>query len=332
MRILIIGQGLAGTLASHACLQRGWDVHVMDSGAPSASRVAAGMYNPMSFRRIVEVWDAEAHWTAMQATYADLEALLGVQLLHPLPIHKHIPNEEYAALWDSKAPHIRWISPVQRLSNGRTVGRVDGGGWVNVTLLLDQWRAKLQAEGRFSTDSWAFDGSGEAWDALIDCRGTAARHDVALGPLDIRANRGEILTIEALDSSIPPDLIDNFGKWTLPVAPDMWRLGASYEWHRLDLDPTPETRDILVSRLKDIHPQMHKVEVLLHQAGLRPVSKDRRPAVGPMPSHPNHFVFNGLGTRGVLIGPRWAQHLVNGIAGDAPWDPVVDPARLQMDA
>ncbi len=288
------------------------------------------MYNPMSFRRIVEVWDAEAHWTAMQATYADLEALLGVQLLHPLPIHKHIPNEEYAALWDSKAMHIQWISPVERLPNGATVGRVDGGGWVNVPLLLDRWKAKLHAEQRFSTKFWAYEDSLNPWDVLVDCRGTAARHDVALGPLDIRANRGEILTIKAPNSSIPPGLIDNFGKWTLPVELDVWRLGASYEWHRTDLNPTPETRDFLVNRMKEVHPRATKVEILSHQAGLRPVSKDRKPAVGPMPSRPNHFVFNGLGTRGVLIGPRWAKHLVSGIAGEALWDPLVDPARLQM--
>lgn len=288
------------------------------------------MYNPMSFRRIVEVWDAEAHWTAMQATYADLEALLGIQLLHPLPIHKHIPNEEYAALWDAKATHLRWISPVKRTQHGPTVGRVDGGGWVNVPLLLDRWRARLHAEHRFSVESWTSEAPFDPWDVLVDCRGTAARHDVGLGPLDIRANRGEILTIQSRGSSIPPDLIDNFGKWTLPVDLDVWRLGASYEWQRTDLDPTPETRDVLVNRLKEVHPGMTEFDILHHQAGLRPVSKDRKPAVGPVPSRPNHFVFNGLGTRGVLIGPRWAQHLVSGIAGETLWDPLVDPARLQM--
>ena len=74
MRILVVGQGLAGTLVSHAALQRGWDCHVMDSGQPSASSVAAGMFNPMSFRRIIEVWDARPHLDSMTATYRAFEA------------------------------------------------------------------------------------------------------------------------------------------------------------------------------------------------------------------------------------------------------------------
>ena len=46
--------------------------------------VAAGMFNPVSFRRIVEVWNAEAHLKAMRDTMASIEEALGLegQLLH----------------------------------------------------------------------------------------------------------------------------------------------------------------------------------------------------------------------------------------------------------
>ena len=88
MRVLVVGQGLAGTLVSHAALQRGWDCHVVDSGKPSASSVAAGMFNPMSFRRIIEVWDARAHLDSMTTTYRAFEAELDETFLHFLPILK----------------------------------------------------------------------------------------------------------------------------------------------------------------------------------------------------------------------------------------------------
>mgnify|MGYP000085117615 CR=1 FL=1 len=90
MRVLVIGQGLAGTLFSHAALEKGWDCHVIDAGYASASAVAAGMFNPMSFRRVVEVWDAERHLSSMKATYSWLSDQLGEQLIHFLPIHKNL--------------------------------------------------------------------------------------------------------------------------------------------------------------------------------------------------------------------------------------------------
>jgi len=331
VRVLIVGQGLAGTLASEAGLNAGLDVHVVDAGMPSASSVAAGMYNPMSFRRIVEVWDARAHWDAMQATYRRFEDLLNQPFLHPLPIRKRIPNADYAALWDSQAATLPWISEVETDGQGGQYGEVHGGGWVDVKALILAWRDHLQAEKRFETRHWTASGS-ESWDAIVDCRGVASRQDAELGPLDIRANRGEILTVGTKGTPVPTQFIDNFGKWTLPIGGDQHRLGASYEWNRTDLNPTPDTRDFLLATLQKQHDSPLNLEVLEHNAGLRPVSKDRRPAVGPRQGHPSHFVFNGLGTRGVLIGPRWANHLIDGLLGHVQWDPQVHPARLEMTA
>jgi glycine/D-amino acid oxidase-like deaminating enzyme len=49
-----------------------------------------------------------------------------------------------------------------------------------------------------------------------------------------------------------------------------------------------------------------------HQAGLRPASPDRRPTIGPWPGQPRGvLMLNGLGTRGVLVGPAMAKHLVH---------------------
>ena len=327
MRVLIVGQGLAGTLASEAGLNAGLDVHVVDAGLPSASSVAAGMYNPMSFRRIVEVWDAQAHWDAMQATYRRFEALLDQPFLHPLPIRKRIPNADYAALWDSQAATLPWISKVKTDGQGGQYGEVNGGGWVDVKALILAWRDHLQAENRFEVRHWTASDS-ESWDAIVDCRGVASRQDAELGPLDIRANRGEILTVGTKGTPVPTQSIDNFGKWTLPIGGDQHRLGASYEWNRTDLDPTPETRDFLLASLRQAAPNAETSTTVRQDVGLRPVSKDRRPAVGPHPTISGLHVFNGLGTRGVLVGPRWAGFLCDSLSGKTQLPDIVNPARL----
>ncbi len=300
MRILVVGQGLAGTLVSHAALQRGWDCHVMDSGQPSASSVAAGMFNPMSFRRIIEVWDARPHLDSMTATYRAFEADLGESFLHFLPILKQIPNAEYAEEWNRKALDSPWIEPVrsdaevlQRFpdavpSPGHGYGLVQGGGWLDLPRLIQAWRDRLMEEGRFAVAQWsatqAQKANDDGWDTIIDCRGCGAALDSTAGPLDIRANRGEILTVKPDGSggaSLPDTHILNFGKWTLPTQPGSWRLGASYEWNRIDLDPTPETRDFLMASLRRAAPNTATSMTVRHDVGVRPDSKDRRPPVGP---------------------------------------------------
>jgi len=347
MRVLVVGQGLAGTLVSHAALQRGWDCHVVDSGQPSASSVAAGMFNPMSFRRIIEVWDARAHLDSMTTTYRAFEADLGESFLHFLPILKQIPNAEYAEEWNRKALDSPWIEPVRSdaevvkrfpdavPSPGHGYGIIQGGGWLDLPRLIQAWRERLIAEKRFKVGEWSAAQAQHAneggWDAMIDCRGCAAALDPSSTPLDIRANRGEILTVKpdgSGGSSLPVTHILNFGKWTLPKEPGSWRLGASYEWHRTDLDPTPETRDFLLSSLRQAAPNAESSTAVRHDVGLRPVSKDRRPAVGPHPSISGLHVFNGLGTRGVLVGPRWAGFLCDSLSGKTQLPDIVNPVRL----
>ncbi|MGB0510569.1 MAG: NAD(P)/FAD-dependent oxidoreductase, partial [Flavobacteriales bacterium] len=210
-----------------------------------------------------------------------------------------------------------------------------GGGWLNLPRLIAAWRERMTEQGRLKIASWNhadLDSTLQGgWDAVIDCRGTAAADDPN-GRIDIRANRGEILTVQHTADTdhlpLPSDHILNFGKWTLPVAPYQWRLGASYEWNRKDLNPTGETANFLIDALRTAAPASGSVDILRHDVGLRPVSRDRRPAVGPWPQKRGLFVFNGLGTRGVLIGPRWAESLCDIVKGESQPLDIVDPARL----
>jgi len=51
--------------------------------------------------------------------------------------------------------------------------------------------------------------------------------------------------------------------------------------------------------------------VISHQAGIRPSAADRRPIIGPHPEFSHLFVFNGLGTKGVMLAPYFANNFVH---------------------
>ena len=70
--------------------------------------------------------------------------------------------------------------------------------------------------------------------------------------------------------------------------------------------------------------------VLIKQyAGLRPTVKDRRALLGAHPNHENIVVFNGLGTRGLLISPYLAIQLIEFMENGVALDPEVDIKRYK---
>ncbi|MFN5920895.1 MAG: FAD-dependent oxidoreductase, partial [Bacteroidota bacterium] len=57
---IIVGQGLAGTVAAFSLLKAGKKVLVFDEKREfTASKVAAGMFNPINPKRMVKNWNAE---------------------------------------------------------------------------------------------------------------------------------------------------------------------------------------------------------------------------------------------------------------------------------
>ena len=70
-------------------------------------------------------------------------------------------------------------------------------------------------------------------------------------------------------------------------------------------------------------------KVVNQMAGIRPTVKDRRPLVGRHAVYKNVYVLNGLGTRGVMIGPYVAKQLFDFIEFGMPLEAEIDIKRFQ---
>lgn len=339
-RIVVVGRGLAGALVAWKFRERGCEVEWWGNGAPSASHVAAGMFNPVSFRRIVEVWNAAAHLEAMRETMLSIEGALGLegQLLHYVPVAKVFANESYRSDWDARWDQghgvCQWASrgedladaDMARLEGTAGLGRVHASGWVNVPRLLAGMKTLFASEGNLIDRPWSVsDGLPEGAHAVVDCRGVGAANELSSVGITINPNHGDVLTLStplegegALDTS---NHTVNNGKWLLPTCVrngrQEWRLGATYAWHRLSPKPSDAAdADLRMHMAKAFDSEgaqaIMNATLEAHQAGLRPASPDRRPTVGPWPGQPRGvLMLNGLGTRGVLVGPAMANHLVH---------------------
>ena len=82
-------------------------------------------------------------------------------------------------------------------------------------------------------------------------------------------------------------------------------MGATYNWNELNDETTMEGLTALLLHIKEI--TNTPFTVLSHQAGVRPAAPYRRPFLGSHPLHKQVAVFNGLGTKGVIL----ATYLAN---------------------
>jgi glycine/D-amino acid oxidase-like deaminating enzyme len=130
--------------------------------------------------------------------------------------------------------------------------------------------------------------------------------------------KGEVLTVRI--PGLRSGAAVHRGAFLLPIGDDLFRLGATFSWDDVWSGPTAQAKEELLARLARM--TLLPAEVVDHRTGVRPASKDRRPILGP-------DILNGLGSRGVLLAPWCAMHLVEHLLEGKKLDPEVDAARFE---
>ncbi|MGA0155429.1 MAG: NAD(P)/FAD-dependent oxidoreductase, partial [Flavobacteriaceae bacterium] len=157
-------------------------------------------------------------------------------------------------------------------------------------------------------------------DRVIFAEGFGLKQNPFFNFLPLQGSKGELLTIYAPELDLQPVLKSTV--FIIPLGDHYYRVGATYDNHRLNNLPTEEARSYLLERLR----KFLKVdfEVVSHVAGVRPSVSDRKPLVGRHPQHAQLSVLNGFGSRGVMIAPFAAQalyrNLFEGVALDLELD------------
>lgn len=122
------------------------------------------------------------------------------------------------------------------------------------------------------------------------------------------------------------DVIINASIFIIPIGNDFYKVGATYDWNDKTNDTTEEAKTELLDKLNEVI--NCEYEVVDHFAGVRPTVKDRRPLVGTHPDYTNLYILNGLGTRGVMLGPFLAKQLYDFIENKIPLDREIDINRI----
>ncbi|MDP0495204.1 MAG: FAD-dependent oxidoreductase [Verrucomicrobiota bacterium JB024] len=343
--ILIVGQGIAGSVLADKLLARGHRVTVVDDGhRTSSTRVAAGMVNPLAGKRLALSPGSDWLLPAARDYFAALEARTGERLFHPLPIRRILRNAQEATQFAKRredpayAPYVGEFSPpgsLEGVDDPQGSFTTLGGGYVASGPLLAALRhilreagALVEAEFRHAdlrVEKDAAHWQGRRYGTVVFCEGMRLRDNPWFRDIPTDPVKGEILDL-ALPGPPPAEVL-NKGKWLLPTATGELRLGATYARDRLDMEPTAAGREELLKAFRNIYPQDRGERVTGHVAGVRVCTRDNQPLIGRHQQFPILTLFNGFGSKANSLVPGWAEVFTAYLEGAGTLPSALDPYR-----
>lgn len=341
---IIVGQGLSGSFLSWYLIKAGKKVLVIDDSQPyTASKVASGVINPVTGRRIVSTWMIDNLLPFAVEAYTNFGNDLGVDLItqkniidfHPTPQMKLAFEERQSAeIIYIKSPKNE-DSYRQYFNYNFGAGEIDPCYLIDVNLLLDGCRKKLKEQNSlweevFDVNALAFSDSqlptykGTIAQKIIFCDGTKGFDNPFFKLLPYAKNKGEAIIVEI--KGLPRTNIFKHGLSLVPWKEDLWWVGSTYDWNFTDLLPSNAFMVKVVMLLNFWIKLPYKI--VDHIATERPANLERRPFVGFHPLHPTVGILNGMGTKGCSLAPYFAKELVDNLLNDAPINPLADVKRF----
>ncbi len=332
---LIIGQGLAGSLLAWNLIQRGCSVVIVDNGGENASKVAAGLINPVTGLRIVKSADVDTLLPSARSTYSHLEDFFQLEFFVEMPLLRIFKseNELYAASKRLKSPDYQaYINSIQPPECSVVNVEAPFGyleqkqtGYLLTRSLLECLKQYFISENSyrqgdidyrdfelFPTLRWQYIYPKQ----IIFCEGFWGTLNPWFSWLPFQPVKGEILTLQH-DAELP-DKILSYGNWLVPLNDHQIRIGATFDRENLNTEPTEESKHELLQELSLLSPGLENSKIIDHQANIRPCTMDRHPFIGHHPKHDQLVIFNGFGAKGSLQIPWYSLCLADNLLTGAP--------------
>ena len=134
-------------------------------------------------------------------------------------------------------------------------------------------------------------------------------------PVPVRPVRGQMLSLSAATLR---HVTYGAGGYLVPRAGGRTLVGATMEEVGFDSATTAEALASLTAVASRLSPSLASAPLLSHWAGLRPLSPDGLPILGPDPDVPALVYACGHGRNGILLAPITGESIGALVAGEAP--------------
>lgn len=342
---IIVGQGIAGSVLAISLIRSGYSICLIDQPNLSlCSKVAAGIWNPVVFKRLTKSWLADDLVPELMSFYESFEKETTTQLLHHRHIIKPFTEEQEKNLWLKKSQtENQFLDNVVytdlKLTEQQTIAsysKVLQAGNLDIPTFLKATKSYIQQTQAYIEEEFNYrqlkikndyiEYNQIVAKQIVFCDGYLIQQNPFFNWIPMKPAKGETLTISCDEILLQTDIL-NKGIFIMPLGNKTYKIGATYEWENLNDHPTEKGRSELEQKLNTVIQSPYII--LKHQAGVRPSVIDRRPVVGPHPDHHNIYCFNGFGTKAVMLAPYFAKQLIHFLQNGTTINPEVDPARFK---
>ena len=341
---LIVGQGIAGSLLYHALTKAGASCVIIDDNKPnSASRVAAGLINPVTGRRLVKSWMIDDLIPAFKEMYGEVEREYKIKCLYETSLTWHLPATDIVEAFEKRiAGQPDFLVETKKTAQQSFFnfpfksGDITPCYIVDLQVLLNSVRARIDnskklINEKFDQEQVQLNGSDIQYKEVrarkvIFCEGSAAISNPWFRLLPYSLNKGEALILSIDD--LPRKNIYKFKQSLVPIPgnENLWWYGSNYSWEFSDDQPTKEYREAAERELKSW--LKLPFTIVDHKAAIRYATVERRPFVGFHPNHPSIGIFNGWGTKGCSLVPYFAEQFTDSLLHNKPIVAEVDVKRF----
>lgn len=339
---IIVGQGLAGSCVALQLLERGKTFLMIDRVREnSATRVAAGLFNPITGKNLVKSWKSDELFSYLFEFYSHAEELTGEKFFNPMQLYRPFVSVEEQNAWMGRSADEAFSNCIEQIHttpfDSQHVKNELGGlllkqcGFLNTGIFIAAVRNFISKQAILLDEDFTEDElyiehdaatyKGHRAKKIIFCQGEQANDSKLFSWLPIRPLKGQTLSIQ---TSTELKIIFNRGVY---LVPGVWKVGATYEFHDHSRTCTQKGFDELKSKLDEL--VCFPYEIVNQSWGMRPTTHDRRPIIGAHPEHGSAVIFNGLGTKGVSLAPYFSKELTDWLENGHPINKEVDIHRYK---
>jgi glycine/D-amino acid oxidase-like deaminating enzyme len=323
---LLIGQGISGTWLSYYLQKEKRSFLVIDNNQTnSATRVAAGIINPVTGRRIVKTWMIDELLSFLVPAYKELGDQLGINAIRETSLVDFHTTPQMKLSFDERIKdNADFLFQPGDQNKYNSIFNYDFGFAgvnscyiVNLNEIIPAWRKRLLSGNKLIEEDFDIDEltvtqrevtyKNIIAEKIIFCDGISSAGNPFFKNLPFALNKGEAITLES--PAIPSGHIFKKGMMLTAIEKNIFWFGSNYLWEFNDDKPTEQFRKQTETLLNN----WLKVpfRILDHKASVRPANIERRPFVGLHPLEKRIGILNGMGTKGCSLAPFFARQLAD---------------------
>lgn len=318
-KIIIVGGGIVGNIFAWQLYFNNIEFEIYDNETEfTSSKVAAGIYNPIVFKRFTQSWMAKELIDYLDVFYAKIENEINNKIHFKIDIYKILSNSDEQEFWlkksaeninfmDKKIYNLNLDSVIENLG----FGKVLNSGYLDVNKFLELSKLFFISKNKYfnkNINNELFKNELKNNNKLVLCEGCKFNKEY-FPELKFNFAKGEILDVKIKDLNI--DYIISKNLFIFPKGNNIFKVGSTFEWNFENDNPTEKQKNNLIDNLKKI--VKCDFEIINHFAGIRPATYDRRPFLGQSSINEDVYILNGMGAKGVMIAPLMSSFLFDNI-------------------